>query len=99
MTIGQMTKLADKRMLGFDLEMLADTYERMWVDFFHTRRNTTLNSCGQMYIIGLAMEKFDSARGEDMRAGAKLFASDMGYTAQEFQNELENILYNIDKKD
>jgi len=97
MTIGQMTDLANKRMLGFDLEMLASAYERMWVDFFHTRRNTTLNSCAQMYIIGLAMEKFDNNRSEDMRAGAALFARDMGYTAEDFQNELETVLYNIDK--
>ena len=97
MTIGEMITKANQRMLGFDLEMLADTYERMWVDFFHTKRNITLNSCVQMYIVGLAMDKFDSNRGEDMRAGATLFASDMGYTAKEFQDELEQVMYNIDK--
>lgn len=98
MTIGEMTEKANKRMLGFDLEMLADTYAEMWVDFFHNRRNTSLNNCAQMYILGLAMDKFDSNRSEDMRAGARLFANDMGYTAQEFQDELENVLYNIDKQ-
>lgn len=99
MTIGEMTEKANQRMLGFDLEMLADTYAEMWVDFFHSRKNTSLNSCAQMYILGLAMDKFDNARGEDMRAGARLFAEDMGFTAQQFQDELENVLYNINKKD
>jgi len=97
MTIGEMKIKADKRMLGFDLEMLADTYRTMWVDFFYNKRMITLNSCVQMYIVGLAMDKFDTARGEDMRSGAVLFARDMGYTAQEFQDELESVMYNIDK--
>lgn len=99
MTIGEMALCANKRMLGFDAEMLADTYEKLWVDFFHTRRNTTLNSCAQMYIIGLAMDKFDSNRSEDMCAGASLFAKDMGYTAQQFQDELEMVCNNIDKQE
>ena len=99
MTIGEMIKKADQRMLGFDLEMLADTYEKMWVDFFHTRKNMTLNNCVQMYIVGLAMEKFDSNRGEDMRAGAVSFAEHMDYTPEQFQYELETVLYNIKTKD
>lgn len=98
MTIGEMKIKADKRMLGFDSEMLADTYRTMWVDFFYNRRIVTLNSCVQMYIVGLAMDKFDSNRSEDMRAGAVMFATDMGYSAQEFQDELEQVMYNIDTK-
>lgn len=98
MTIGQMTDIAEKRMLGFDLEMLTNAYEQMWVDFFYTKKNTTLNTCAQMYIIGLAMNKFDTARSEDMRAGAKMFATDLGHSAEEFQEEIETILYNTDKK-
>lgn len=97
MTIGEMTEKANQRMLGFDLEMLSDTYKDMWIDTFHTRKNPSLNNCAQMYIIGLAMDKFDGTRGEDMRAGARLFAHDMGYTAQDFQNELESVLRNINK--
>lgn len=96
MTIGEMKIKADKRMLGFDLEMLADAYRTMWVDFFYNRRIVCINSCVQMYIVGLAMDKFDSNRSEDMRAGAVMFAKDMGYTEKEFQDELEEVMYNID---
>ena len=99
MTIGKMTEKANQRMLGFDLEMLADTYAEMWVDFFYKKHNISLANCAQMYIVGLAMDKFDNNRSEDMRAGARLFAEDMGYTAQQLQNELEHILKGINKKD
>ena len=98
MTIGEMINKANKRMLGFDLEMLADTYEHMLVYFFYTRKMSTLENCAQMYIVGLAMEKFDSDRSEDMRAGAAMFAQDMGYSPKEFQEALEEILYNVDNK-
>lgn len=92
MVIGKMMELANKRMLGFDLEMLADTYRDMWVDYFHTKENRTLNSCVQMYIVGLAMDKYDNHRGEDMRAGAAMFASEMGHSPDEFQKEIEKEL-------
>lgn len=99
MTIGEMTEKANQRMLGFDLEMLTNAYERMWVDFFYTKRNITLNNCAQMYVIGLAMSKFDSARGDDMCAGARMFARDTGFSAKDFQEEIETILTNTNKKD
>lgn len=98
MTIGEMTEKANQRMLGFDLEMLADTYAKMWTDFFYEKHNISLANCAQMYIVGLAMDKFDSNRGEDMKAGARLFAEDMGYTPQQFQDELENTLQRINKR-